>query len=394
MIIEIRKAGFVNKGAELMLHAALQKLKTRYPDATFVMAPTTEKSDHPFRKLVQLGFYPKASLWRYGIQWGNLANFAPRPLREMYGVVLDKEVDVVIDAAGFAYSDQWGDAPSIELAQSAKAWHKNGTRVILLPQALGPFTTEKIRAAMQTVVENVDLIFPRERVSYEHLTELTGEQAKIRQAPDFTNLISGVIPADFDVERNRFCIVPNCRMLDKTDQQTRDAYLPFLISCARYLLEKGAKPFALVHEGKNDLALAEKLSAAVGGIPIVRESGPLEIKGILGACSGTLGSRFHGLVSALSQGVPALATGWSHKYQMLFEDYGFPEGLVQVTADEAEIRRKLDLVTDDSPRVAALIQTRTAELKQQSEQMWQQVFEVIDQCQRVRQAQQRTAGAA
>ncbi|MCF6782800.1 MULTISPECIES: polysaccharide pyruvyl transferase family protein [Stutzerimonas] len=380
MIIEIRKAGFVNKGAELMLHAALQKLKTRYPDATFVMAPTTEKSDHPFRKLVQLGFYPKASLWRYGIQWGNLANFAPRPLREMYGVVLDKEVDVVIDAAGFAYSDQWGDDPSIELAQSVKTWKKNGTRVILLPQALGPFTTEKIQAAMKTVAENVDLIFPRERVSYELLTDLTGERANIRQAPDFTNLISGVIPADFDAEQNRFCIVPNCRMLDKTDQQTRDAYLPFLITCTRYLLEKGAKPFVLVHEGKGDLALAEKLSSAVGGIPIVRESGPLEIKGILGACSGTLGSRFHGLVSALSQGVPALATGWSHKYQMLFEDYGFPEGLVQVTSDEAEIKRKLDLVTDESARIAALIQTRTAELKQQSEQMWQQVFATIDQC--------------
>lgn len=382
MIIEIRKAGFVNKGAELMLHAALQKLKTRYPDATFVMAPTTEKSDHPFRKLVQLGFYPKASLWRYGIQWGNLANFAPRPLREMYGVVLDKEVDVVIDAAGFAYSDQWGDDPSIELAQSVKTWKKNGTRVILLPQALGPFTTEKIQAAMKTVAENVDLIFPRERVSYELLTNLTGERANIKQAPDFTNLISGVIPADFDAEQNRFCIVPNCRMLDKTDQQTRDAYLPFLITCTRYLLEKDAKPFVLVHEGKGDLALAEKLSAAVGGIPIVRESGPLEIKGILGACSGTLGSRFHGLVSALSQGVPALATGWSHKYQMLFEDYGFPEGLVQVTSDETEIKRKLDLVTDESARIAALIQTRTAALKQQSEQMWQQVFDVIDQCQR------------
>lgn len=394
MIIEIRKAGFVNKGAELMLHAALQKLKTRYPDATFVMAPTTEKSDHPFRKLVQLGFYPKASLWRYGIQWGNLANFAPRPLREMYGVVLDKEVDVVIDAAGFAYSDQWGDDPSIELAQSAKSWAKNGTRVILLPQALGPFTTDKIRAAMKTVVENVDLIFPRERVSYEHLTRLTGEQAKIKQAPDFTNLITGVIPADFNVEQNRFCIIPNCRMLDKTDQQTRDAYLPFLISCTRYLLEKGAKPFVLVHEGKNDLMLAEKLSAAVGGIPIVRESGPLEIKGILGACSGTLGSRFHGLVSALSQGVPALATGWSHKYQMLFEDYGFPEGLVEVTSDEAEIKRKIDLVTDESTRIAALIQTRTAELKMQSEQMWQQVFDVIDQCERARQTQHHTVGAA
>ena len=390
MIIEIRKAGFVNKGAELMLHAALQKLQSRYPDATFVMAPTTEKSDHPYRKFVKLGFFPKASLWRYGIQWGNLANLAPRQLREMYGVVLDREVDVVIDAAGFAYSDQWGDEPSIELAQSAKAWKKNGTRVILLPQALGPFTTEKIQAAMKAVVDNVDLVFARERVSYEHLTRLTGERDNVRQAPDFTNLISGVLPADFDIQQNRFCIVPNCRMLDKTDQQTRDAYLPFLITCTRYLLEKDAKPFVLVHEGKGDLALAEKVSAAVGGIPIVRESGPLEIKGILGACSGTLGSRFHGLVSALSQGVPALATGWSHKYQMLFEDYGFPEGLVQVTADEAEIKRKLDLVTDDSARIAALIQTRTTALKQQSEQMWEQVFAVTDACQRNR----RSAGAA
>ena len=394
MIIEIRKAGFVNKGAELMLHAALQKLKTRYPDATYVMAPTPKKAEQPFRKLVQLGFYPKAWLWRYGIQWGGLANFAPRPLREMYGVVLDREVDVVIDAAGFAYSDQWGESPCAELAQSTRRWKKNGTRVILLPQALGPFESEKNQAAMKTVVKNTDLIFPRERISYEHLTKLVGEQPKIRQSPDFTNLVTGVVPPGFDAEQNRFCIVPNCRMLDKTDQQTREAYLPFLVTCTRYLLKKNAKPFVLVHEGKDDQRLAEQLSAAVGGIPIIQESGALAIKGILGACSGTLGSRFHGLVSALSQGVPALATGWSHKYQMLFEDYGFPDGLVEVTTDEAQIERKIDLVTDDAARIKALIETRTEQLKQQSEQMWQEVFAVIDPCDRSRQARQETVGAA
>ena len=394
MIIEIRKAGFVNKGAELMLHAALQKLKTRYPDATYVMAPTPKKAEQPFRKLVQLGFYPKAWLWRYGIQWGGLANFAPRPLREMYGVVLDREVDVVIDAAGFAYSDQWGESPCAELAQSTRRWKKNGTRVILLPQALGPFESEKNQAAMKTVVKNTDLIFPRERISYEHLTKLVGEQPKIRQSPDFTNLVTGVVPPGFDAEQNRFCIVPNCRMLDKTDQQTREAYLPFLVTCTRYLLKKNAKPFVLVHEGKDDQRLAEQLSAAVGGIPIIQESGALAIKGILGACSGTLGSRFHGLVSALSQGVPALATGWSHKYQMLFEDYGFPDGLVEVTTDEAQIERKIDLVTDDAARIKALIETRTEQLKQQSEQMWQEVFAVIDPCDRSRQARHETVGAA
>jgi len=379
MFIEIRKAGFINKGAELMLHAALQKLKARYPEATFVMAPTSKRAEHPFHNLVQLGFYPKASLWRYGIQWGNLANLAPRQLREMYGVVLDREVDVVIDAAGFAYSDQWGDAPTSELAQSAKRWRKNGTCVILLPQALGPYASERNRKAIKTVVDNVDLIFTRERVSYEHLTGVVGEQPKIRQSPDFTNLITGVLPANFDTEQNRFCIVPNCRMLDKTDQATRDAYLPFLIKCTEHLLRKNAKPFVLVHEGKDDRALAEKLSAAVGGIPVIQEKGALQIKGILGACSGTLGSRFHGLVSALSQGVPALATGWSHKYQMLFEDYGIPEGMLKVGASDAEIERKVAWITDDREQIQTELKARAEHLKAQSEQMWQQVFEVIDQ---------------
>lgn len=102
------------------------------------------------------------------------------------------------------------------------------------------------------------------------------------------------------------------------------------------------------------------------------------------------------MVSALSQGVPALATGWSHKYQMLFEDYGFADGLIDVTASPAEIRRKLDLVTDQSTQIRTLIQTRTGQLKQQSEQMWQDVFKVIDPIARSRdqQAQRKRAGAA
>jgi len=92
-----------------------------------------------------------------------------------------------------------------------------------------------------------------------------------------------------------------------------------------------------------------------------------------------LGSRFHGLVSALSQGVPALATGWSHKYQMLFEDYGIPEGMLKVGASDAEIERKVAWITDDREQIQTELKARAEHLKAQSEQMWQQVFEVIDQ---------------
>ena len=86
------------------------------------------------------------------------------------------------------------------------------------------------------------------------------------------------------------------------------------------------------------------MSEAAGGTPIVKETNPLHIKGILGACDAAVGSRFHGLVSALSQGVPSLATGWSHKYQRLFEDYGFSEGLVSVTDSDEVLKEKIDLI--------------------------------------------------
>lgn len=380
MIIEIRKAGFVNKGAELMLHAVMQKVQERYPEATLVMAPSHNGGSQPFHKLTQLGFYPKAWLWRYAIQWGDFAGYLPKKLREMYGLVLDKEVDVVLDAAGFSYSDQWGVGSSKDLARSSKRWKKRGTKVILLPQALGPYKKSEIQPWVKQWAENVDLIFAREPDSYKHLTDLVGEKNKIKLFPDFTNLVKGTLPANYDASNKRIALVPNYRMVDKTSKQESEAYLPFMIRCAKYLVEQGAQPFVLVHEGANDQMLAEKISKAVGGIPIVKETDPLHIKGILGTCEATIGSRFHGLVSALSQGVPSLATGWSHKYIRLFEDYGFKEGVVTVLDSDAKLQEKIDLLlkleTVEPLRVK--LKEKSDELKKLSEQMWQLVLTEID----------------
>lgn len=381
MIIEIRKAGFVNKGAELMLYAVMQKVQARYPDATLVMAPTHLGGSQPFHKLAGMGFYPKAWLWKMGIQWGDLANYFPVKLREMYGLVLDKEVDVVLDAAGFSYSDQWGVGSSKELAQSSKRWKKNGVKVILLPQALGPYTGSDIKSYVKQWANNVDLIFAREEESYKNLVSVVGKRNKIKTYPDFTNLVEGTLPKGYVPSDKRVALVPNYRMLDKTSKEESEAYLPFMIRCAQYLVERNANPFVLVHEGANDYGLAERISESAGGIPIVTETNPLNIKGILGSCDATIGSRFHGLVSALSQGVPSLATGWSHKYLKLFEDYAFDEGVVSVLIKEEELKEKIDLLVDPSKSKSLRVQLKqkSDELKLLSEEMWRLVFDEIDQ---------------
>lgn len=383
MLIDIRKVGFVNKGSELMLHAVLQKMQERYPEARFSVAPRYRECGgrEQYLKRSELGLFQKAWLWAYGVQFGNLAHLMPTRLRNMYGIVLDSEVDVVLDASGFSYGEQWGIKSCRELSTSVKQWRKQGTKVILLPQALGPYQSRKMIAAIKLVADNVDLIFAREQVSYQYLVDIVGERENIKIAPDFTNLVKGYLPSHFNTRANRFCVMPNYRMIDKTPHEVSNNYVSFLAKCIDYLIEKNITPFILIHEGKNDQMLASKIVGEVGRpIPVVQEPDPLKVKGILGACDGVIGSRFHGLVSALSQGVPALATSWSHKYQLLFDDYGFSDGIIEVTADFEEIKVQIDLITEEDTKsvIQKKVMDNSVKLKEASEAMWHDVFRLIE----------------
>lgn len=381
MIIEIRGVGFVNKGAELMLMAALKKLREHYPDALYTLAPHPTNGPDQIQRIVGLGLYPKAWLHYRGIQWGYAASFIPRKLRQLYGLVVDREVDVVIDASGFAYSDQWGLARTRELEKAAKRWRAQDTRVILLPQAFGPFEKPRIGDAIRAAADHIDLMLAREQTSYDALTRAAGVRESIRCFPDFTNLIDGTLPESFDPDTHQICLVPNYRMIDKTGGDHGQAYEPFMVHCASHLKDRDAKPFLLVHEGPQDRGLAERVSRACGGLPILEEQNPLNIKGILGNCRATIGSRYHGLVSALGQGVPSLGTGWSHKYAELFADYGIAEGLVAVDDSPSTISEQLDQLIDGEYQKHTREQLLEASrnLKSQSEKMWQEVLAVVGQ---------------
>jgi colanic acid/amylovoran biosynthesis protein len=169
-------------------------------------------------------------------------------------------------------------------------------------------------------------------------------------------------------------------MIDKTDEASSGRYLPFMTGCARRLIELGARPYVLVHEGVDDERLAVRISEASGGIPLVKEDDPLKIKGMLGLSYAVVASRYHALVSALSQGVPAVATGWSHKYTELFEDYGFPEGVLSIDDEAGRIDAMMDRLVDAeaNKEITAQLLQSSARLKSLSEEMWATVQSVID----------------
>jgi colanic acid/amylovoran biosynthesis protein len=378
MMIEIRKAGFVNKGAHLMLLSALAQLRARLPGEDLVMAPDLRTA--PYRKRAGLGLYQKVWFQRYRVQWGFLGGLIPRPVREYFGLVLDREIDAVLDASGFSYSDQVGLSSVLATARACERWKKRGTKVILLPQAFGPFEDSAVRTSMKRILDNSDLVFARDDISYKHLADIAGTADHLRKAPDFTCLLEGQAPGWFDPRTHRFCLIPNHRMLHKTSSEEAAAYERFLWRCCRILVERGERPFFLIHEGKKDIGVADRVNSSLdSAVPVVSEDDPVALKGIIGECRGVIGSRYHGLVSALSQGVPSLAAGWSHKYEMLFGDYGFPEGIIDVTSGDAELEGAIGRLVDtgERERVSAGLLEAARSQKELTTGMWDSVFELL-----------------
>jgi len=376
MIIELRNVGFVNKGAELMLVAVMERVSKEFPDARFAIRRSVYDPNH---KIKEYGLLSKIGIERTEAP-AIIQNVLPDGFMDRFGLVRDDDVDVVLDVSGFAYGDQWGPRNALETCREFRKWASRDRKVVFMPQAFGPFSTNDIIESMREICNGANLLFARDERSHANLTQIAGDLDNVRMAPDFTNAVEGVVPVDYEPGPRPFCIIPNSKMVSETERAVSDVYVNFLAKCVNRVHELGFQPLLIVHGGKEDLRIAKQIAIETGNIAkVMQEDDPKVIKGLIGACQGCIASRFHGLVSALSQGVPALGAGWSHKYEMLFNSYGFPEGVVSPLIDEAELMLKIGLVTSEesAKEVSRRLLHYSDAQKKAVREMWLDVFEVL-----------------
>ncbi|MEE3878793.1 polysaccharide pyruvyl transferase family protein [Vibrio sp. YYF0003] len=371
--VEVKGIGFPNKGAELMLVAIIEQFKQREVEARFAVEPY---GDYQLR--AYHGLYQKARVRKFGINIGSLVGLLPNKLLNVFGIVKSKDIDVVLDASGFSYGDQWGpELVDYRLGTTIK-WLKNkGKKVILLPQALGPFENPQTRTSAQHIFSNADLIFARDPQSYSFAKPICGN-TELQECPDFTNLVKGTPFNEYNPEKHQVSVIPNTKMLEKT--KLGEEYIDFLVRTIEKVDACGKKPFLLVHEGQADRKLAKQVSDRCSiDIDILEPVDPLKIKWVIGQSHLVISSRFHGLVSALSQGVPVIATGWSHKYQCLLKDYNVSEFLVNTSEQESTDQLISQLLTDHDyhQKVASAISESSLVQKQKVNAMWDRVFNNI-----------------
>ena len=341
-MIEIRGTNTVNKGAQLMLIAIADRLSTEFR----LTAPTV-LSEYDVR--ARLGLWQSLQVNRYPRFSLILGDMVPKLLRNRYGLASRRDISGVVDASGFAYSDSFQVGSLKSEASYSTAWSEWGIPKVMLPQAFGPFNDrEKLRYSL-AVLKQAKLIFARDDISFQHL-EALGLKVRIERAPDFTIALQ---PPEMPriVDFPFAAIVPNAKIVAK-QVAGRDDYVAKLVEYGTASRERGLDAIVIVHES-GDRELGIEIGNRLGA-RIFSDQDPLVLKAVLGQSELIVSSRFHAIVGGLSQGVPTLALGWSHKYQELLRDFGVENWLVTMAEDPSEaVRTALDdAVGRESLRVA------------------------------------------
>ncbi|MFC4871566.1 polysaccharide pyruvyl transferase family protein [Negadavirga shengliensis] len=373
MMIEIKGVGTKNKGAHLLLLAILHEFAKRGMKADFCAAPgfgmnAIAASQH--------GMQLKAGLKSKKNSWKSILQLLTKKRRGNQGSIKDHEIDLVLDASGFAYGDFWGHMKPLQRMDNViNGKVRPDVKTILLPQALGPFNDAYVRSAFQKVVNKVDLIFARDEQSLDHLTNHFEDKSKFLLGPDFTNLLE--VEGKEEYPEGNIAIIPNYKM----NGEGYENYLGFLKNSIAYLIKKKKKrPYFLIHEGVQDRAIAVKLNQDLQiNLPIIMEENPLDIKRRIKSCELVIVSRFHGLVSALCQGIPVVSTSWSHKYRMLLKDYKQEESLFDINNYKMGDLEKLIEARLGVSKAEYYHQQKDIILtqKERATLMWDKVFELI-----------------
>lgn len=309
---------------------------------------------------------------------GVLLPLLPHSLLRKTGYIYAKHLVALLDCSGYAYGDKWPPKRMITRTEYYKKLRKKNIKIIMMPQALGPFEDPAIQSHAKRLFDQFDFIFPREAVSKNYLLDLGVDPEKVSTCPDITHLLEGRYPTHPGKWSRRVAIVPNARMLDKTDPAVAGRYLDILVLYVHRIRANNLEPVIIMHEANDDELVSQLLSRLDNPPDVVDEDG-VTSKGYLGCCYANIGFRYHSLISSLSQATPSLTSSWAHKYETLFAAYDCEDCLVSPKLDSERIEQKIDnfLAPDQNKKLRDKLQTHAAREKSKVEAMWQQVENII-----------------
>ena len=290
----------------------------------------------------------------------------------------------VVDISGYIYGDPFGIRSVRRLGDWARRWAAQGIPLVLLPQSIGPFVRDQDQEEMRRALSHVRLVVARDNHSEDTVREI-GTSCEIQRAPDLAiesaRTIAAVSPGP-DAHRSSrpyALVLPNRQVLRKL-AVSEDAYVRVLEKAAARCAADGLDVLVAAHAQGSDDLLCAAVAAKVPGARVLEVRSAPEMVNVVRDARIVISSRYHGLVAAFANGVPAIAVGWASKYDDLLSEFEVswmsapidsagadPEGAAAITGK----------VLDDLPRISKELVERADVLQGRLDTMWQRVFEIF-----------------
>ncbi len=368
--------GFTNKGAEAMVLAVADVLQDRLPNLNiYVIAPFGEARAIEDAGLIPTGRgHPRSPVARF--RSAIRTRHAYRTCRAF------------IDVGGYQFGDAWGTKRAGQKAELLSSLASRRVPIFLMPQAWGPFSSRGLSHTVRRIVDASTVCFVRDAASMRMMHDLFGAgNPKICFAHDiawnFRGAASSVGERLLDQagwKRDRcaltVAVTPNLRVYEKSEGTgAQSQYVRFLMQVTRHLCSMHNAQVVLIgHElslaktrVKDDRTLCSLLLDLLDGKwPVVHvdaEMSAADVKSVIGNCDLLVASRYHALISALSQSIPVAAAGWSHKYDELLKEVGLSENGLSIGTSVPQVSASLDRIIQRLSHSRTVIQSKLPGIK-------------------------------
>ncbi|MDR5674218.1 polysaccharide pyruvyl transferase family protein [Halalkaliarchaeum sp. AArc-GB] len=372
-----------NKGAQAMTFTVVDQMSKRYPEKDVYLLSgrdyerdPDEKAQYEFN-ILPWGPETQLSLLSPELDFGNTTQYPKQDKKAVKNVLED--CSMLIDINGFALSSQMGAKTSFIYLTDILIAGEYDVPMYILPQSIGPFDYSSaskllLNPLMQTYLSYPDVICPREQAGVKSLAPYT--RNNVRREFDIVLQNEGYDPANIytsepdlerkDLESEAVGIVPNSQVFERTDPEELYSVYDAAIEA---LLENGKTTYVLRHSIE-DLDLCreiEKRFSENDNVVLFEEDlNAIELEHIIRQFDFLLGSRYHSLVHAYKNQVPAIAIGWAVKYRELLDRFDqsayFFEGRDEI--DEQELVSAVEQMCNSYDCESELIGEKVDEIQQ------------------------------
>lgn len=358
-----------NKGAAAMLESSVQHLSEADPDAHFYVLTVYPKADKHLNRNPDVSILDANPL-RLGvvINGASLIYKLFPPLRSIIKqripeIAAIANSDVLLDEGGITFVDGRGKFLIYNVATILPAL-LIGTPVVKVAQAMGPFHKIPNRLAAKILLPRIKAIIARGDLTEKYLRELglrnvyrgTDSAFALQTSDADARSLAAKLDLDFFSDREVIGFAPSVVLARAAEKAGRD-YVTESVDLINFITETLNFPIAIIPHSvrvgtekahNNDLPISRAIHTCVASpekvLLVDTELSPRELRLLIGKCHIFIASRFHAMVSALSETVPTLVIGWSHKYGEVLAD--FAQNDFHLSLAEAKPQRLYPMVSD------------------------------------------------